>query len=193
MKFDIHHHEGIPGVINVRYSMGKMSFDAAIDFDHELHYYDNIEQQCAVPIELYNFSREWDIRMVYPDFSRQEMYEFVAAGITNTPLEEVIFTATQEWIDSEPEDVYPPEDIPEDAEGDDLPDIYPLTQADEAEDADTRDDSLPPSPEDDFFEYLDRYGNDAFVVAIVEMLRSGELSVTWEQARALWERGGKTS
>ena len=42
-------------------------------------------------------------------------------------------------------------------------------------------------------EFLDRYGSDAFTVAIVEMLRSGELPVTWEQAGMLWERGGKTS
>ena len=48
-------------------------------------------------------------------------------------------------------------------------------------------------PRDDFYEYLDRYGSGAFVVAIIEMLKSGELPVTWEQAGLLWERGGKTS
>ena len=189
------------GIVNVRYKMENMEFDAALDFKHEMHCYElacfRANKACEVPIELYNCSVDWDIYMIYPQMSAEDVQKYVDAGVTGTPLETLLESETQQWIDSDPEEYiqYPPEKDynPDEYEAEDLPDLYPLTEADEAEEADARDDSLPPLPQDDFYEYLDRYGSGAFVVAIVEMLRSGELKVTWEQARALWERGGKTS
>ena len=191
------YNNSITGLVNVRYKMENMEFDAAIDFDYMLHYYDNIERQ-YVPIELYNCSEDWDIYMVYPHYSRQEMHEFVAAGITGTPLETLIESETQQWIDTDPEDIsycppepdYDPEFYEDEIDHDEiLEDIDPTPLPGEPEYEYRKDHD----PRDDFYEYLDRYGSGAFVVAIVEMLRSGELPVTWEQAGLLWERGGKTS
>ena len=205
------------GVVNVRYKMDNMEFDAAIDFEHELHAYELScfkSKVCDVPIELFNCSENWDIWMIYSKFSRQQMHEFVAAGIIGTPLETLIESETQQWIDTDPEDltctlieeegcddqeeeVDPYEDylvsvrraidptpVPGDPEYEHLKAVEEQLQ---------RERDFVPSPQDDFYQYLDRYGSDAFAIAIVEMLKSGELPVTWEQAGLLWERGGKTS
>lgn len=189
------------GIVNVRYKMENMEFDAALDFKHEMHAYElacfRSNRTCEVPIELYNCSKDWDIYMVYPQMSAEDVQKYVDAGVTGTPLETLLESETQQWIDSDPEDsVYIPLENdydPDEYEDEDLPEVYPVSEADEAEEADVMDNSLPPLPQDDFYEYLDRYGSGAFTVAIVEMLKSGELKVTWEQARALWERGGKIS
>ena len=191
------YNNSITGLINVRYKMENMEFDAAIDFDHMLHYYDNIERQ-YVPIELYNCSEDWDIYMVYPHYSRQQMHEFVAAGITGTPLETLIESETQQWIDTDPEsddeidedDWDPYEDammslrrsidIPEDVDPTPVPGEPEYGHLKAVEEQLQRERDFVPSPQDDFYQYLDRYGSDAFTVAIVEMLRSGELPVTWE-------------
>lgn len=73
-----------------------------------------------------------------------------------------------------------PDEVPED--------VDPTPTPDEP----SYDEKLPDTPEGDFLDYLDRYGVTAFAVAIAEMLTSKELKVTWNQARCLWERGGKT-
>lgn len=82
------------GIVNVHYKMENMEFDAAIDFEHTLHCYPD-DMKCSVPIELYNLSEDWDIYMVYPQYSLQQMHEFIAAGIVGTPLEILIESETQ--------------------------------------------------------------------------------------------------
>ena len=184
------------GFYNVHYEMDNMGFDAAIDLQHTLHpYFEDELKNCEVPIELYCFSRDWDIRMIYPEMSKMDILKYIESGVADTPLADLIEKATREWIDSEPYDMVYPEAVEEDEpcyEPDDPDFEYPTEDTDDYISDWERENCGHCAPQDDFFEYLDRYGSSAFVVAIVEMLQSGELPVTREQAEALWERGGKT-
>lgn len=56
-------------IVNVRYQVDGLRFDAAIDCDWEMHAYDeSIISDSLTPIELYCFDNpDWDIRMVYQD------------------------------------------------------------------------------------------------------------------------------
>lgn len=183
------------GFYNIHYEMDNMEFDAAIDLGQNLHSYSKDElKNCEVPIELYCFSRNWDIHMLYPEMSKANVIWYIAVGVDDTPLADFIEMATREWIDSKPHDMAYPKTV----EGEEfIPDSYFEDSCDEpAEDYVSdweRENCGHRDPQYDFCDYLDRYGPTAFAVAIVEMLKSGELPVTWEQAQALWERGGKTS
>ena len=54
-------------IVNIKYRCCGYNFDAAVDCDWEMHWYD--KKRCDVtPIELYNIDEpNWDIRMVYQD------------------------------------------------------------------------------------------------------------------------------
>lgn len=55
-------------VVNCRFICCGLHFDAAVDCDWDLHYYDQSEEERrnVTPIELYCFDKpEWDIRMMY--------------------------------------------------------------------------------------------------------------------------------
>lgn len=90
---------------------------------------------------------------------------------------------------------YNPENLPINMQSSEIADEDTADEDldDEESEDDAEEDHPFIGPQNDFYEYLYRYGSGAFVVAIIEMLKSGELPVTWEQAKALWERGGKTS
>lgn len=53
------------GIVNVRYTVGGLHFDAALDYGRILHSYTYAQRQ-MFPVELYCLDREeWDIRMLY--------------------------------------------------------------------------------------------------------------------------------
>ena len=55
-------------IVNCRFICCGLHFDAAIDCDWELHYYNQTEEEKrgTTPIELYCFDKpEWDICMIY--------------------------------------------------------------------------------------------------------------------------------
>lgn len=58
------------GIINLRYELSGMHFDAAIDYGKVLHSYPFAQEQ-TLPIELYNLDKpEWDIQMLFVDSSK---------------------------------------------------------------------------------------------------------------------------
>ena len=58
-------------IVNVRYTVKKLHFDAAIDCDWVRHNYDDIPNRIRAfltPVEIYCIDRpSWDVRMVYQD------------------------------------------------------------------------------------------------------------------------------
>ena len=95
-------------VVNLRYMVNGLYFDAAVDCDWCLHCYDLKEElykQNKTPIELYCFDKpEWDIRMMYyvepnnPNSNDQQKDTYFG-GIYNTcaNLDEII-KETKAWI-----------------------------------------------------------------------------------------------
>lgn len=52
-------------VVNCRFKVCGLRFDAAIDCDWDMHYYEEVQPD-VTPIELYCFDRpEWGIRMIF--------------------------------------------------------------------------------------------------------------------------------
>ena len=47
-----------------------------------------------------------------------------------------------------------------------------------------------PTAEDNFCEYAERYGLDAFGYAIYNMIKDGDMEVNFDMANDLWEYGG---
>lgn len=55
------------GIVNVRYTVKGVHFDAAIDYGHVLHPYTYGQRQ-MLPVELYCFDHtDWDIEMMFFD------------------------------------------------------------------------------------------------------------------------------
>ena len=94
-------------VVNLRYMVDGLHFDAAIDCDWTLHCYEfeSHDRQNETPIELYCFDKpEWDIRMMFhkePQGRRtndQQKYEHFG-GIYNTCANfDEILEETKAWI-----------------------------------------------------------------------------------------------
>ena len=74
-------------VTNIKYTVNGMLFDAAVDWDWELHLYELEEKkENVLPIELYNCDiPEYDIRMVYQN------------GRSSVDFDNII-KKTKEWI-----------------------------------------------------------------------------------------------
>lgn len=72
----------ITGVVNYRFEINGMHFDAAIDFEYQLHPYTG-EARKMLPVELYNLDLDWDIKMSYFDnsFRKVENQGFLLALI----------------------------------------------------------------------------------------------------------------
>lgn len=121
-----------------------------------------------------------------------EVYQYRGIEITNEAGDLILRVGTDLTDDYYPMACfkYNPENLPINMQSSEIVEDEP---EDEESEDDADEDHPFIGPQNDFYEYLDRYGSNAFAVAIVEMLQAGELSVTWEQAQALWERGGKTS
>lgn len=93
-------------IVNLRYMCEGLHFDAAIDCDWTLHFYENEpdERRDVTPIELYCMDRpDWDIHMMYhrePEVYRtNEQQEEFHGGIFNTAANfEEILEETKKWI-----------------------------------------------------------------------------------------------
>ena len=82
-------------ITNIKYTVDGMLFDAAVDWNWQLHCYSSEEFEIdrhngVLPIELYNCSkREWDIKMIYQE-NRKGGVNF-----------DFILKETQEWIEEQ--------------------------------------------------------------------------------------------
>lgn len=75
-------------ITNIKYTVNGMLFDAAVDWDWNMHYYELFteKKENVLPIELYNCDiPEWDIRMVYQN------------GRSDVDFDNII-KQTKEWI-----------------------------------------------------------------------------------------------
>ena len=110
-------------VINVRYTVNGLHFDAAIDCNWQLHAYGESPEvmKKRIPIELYCFDHtEWDIRMLYQDLPNDQptMREYYMLH-TEVNWEEII-EETKKWIEEELESIEGP-NKPENNEEDIMP------------------------------------------------------------------------
>ena len=93
-------------VVNLRYMVDGLHFDAAIDCDWTLHCYELEDKRNDVtPIELYCFDKpEWDIRMMFhkePQGRRtnDQQRDAYSGGIYNTCANfDEILAETKAWI-----------------------------------------------------------------------------------------------
>jgi len=91
-------------VVNVRYTVAGLHFDAAIDCNWELHCYDESPEEMSkkVPIELYCFDHtEWDIRMMYQDLSNDQPKHGQNYMYHTEVNWEGIIEETKKWIEEE--------------------------------------------------------------------------------------------
>jgi len=93
-------------VVNLRYMVDGLHFDAAIDCDWTLHFYglECQDRQNETPIELFCFDNpEWDIRMIFhkePEhITNDQQRETTFGGIYNTCANfDEILEETKAWI-----------------------------------------------------------------------------------------------
>ena len=90
-------------VVNLRYTVKGLHFDAAIDCNWQLHSYGEspAEKNIRVPIELYCFDHtEWGIRMLYQELNNDQPTRPGEYCILHTEVEwEGIIEETREWIE----------------------------------------------------------------------------------------------
>lgn len=86
-------------VVNLRFMVCGLHFDAAIDCDWTLHCYPEREKD-VTPIELYCFDhKEWDIRMMYHKErnDQQDTYSDGLALHSSVDFQEIL-KETRKWI-----------------------------------------------------------------------------------------------
>ena len=92
-------------VVNVRYTVNGLHFDAAIDCNWQLHCYGESPDvmKKRVPIELYCFDHtEWDIRMLYQDLPNDQPTRAGEYYMLHTEVNwEEIIGETKKWIEEE--------------------------------------------------------------------------------------------
>ena len=106
-------------IVNLRYIVSGLHFDAAIDCDWQLHLYDvdpEIKKK-RVPIELYCFDRtEWDIRVFYQELHNDQIKGKEEGPFllhTEVELGEII-KETEKWIEEMTEEPIKPKNNEED-------------------------------------------------------------------------------
>lgn len=76
-------------IVNIRYKLCGLNFDAAIDYGHILHDYNDDERK-QIPIELYCFDRpEWDVVVT---FQGGQTDNFVEIGFDK------VIQETEAWV-----------------------------------------------------------------------------------------------
>lgn len=89
-------------VVNLRFMVCGLHFDAAIDCDWTLHCYPEREKD-VTPIELYCFDhKEWDIRMMYHK-ERNDQQDTYSDGLvlhSSVDFQEIL-KETRKWIKEE--------------------------------------------------------------------------------------------
>lgn len=96
-------------IVNIRYKVYKYEFDAAVDCNFALHDYEyfSYEKLKNVPIELYNYTEDWDIKVIIAtsnDFNNKKGLDCKEINFPNSsfshtfvPLE-LIIEETKKWI-----------------------------------------------------------------------------------------------
>ena len=88
-------------IVNLRFSVGGLSFDAAIDCDWTLHCYSESPQVLRgniVPVELYCFDYpEWDIKMLFLKGDNDRQSSEYCLLHTSCEFSEIMEGA-KEWI-----------------------------------------------------------------------------------------------
>lgn len=86
-------------VVNIRYKVKGLHFDAAVDCDWQLHAYSE-EEKNVTPIELYCFDHEeWDIRMMYYKERNEQQGEYSEGLLLNSCVDfQAILKETRKWI-----------------------------------------------------------------------------------------------
>ena len=111
-------------IVNVRYTVNGLHFDAAIDCNWQLHAYGESPDvmKKRVPIELYCFDhQDWDIRMLYQDLPNDQPTRAGEYYMLHTEVNwEEIIEETKKWIEEELGSIEGP-NKPENNEEDVLP------------------------------------------------------------------------
>lgn len=86
-------------IVNIRYKVKGLHFDAAIDCDWQLHAYSE-EEKDVTPIELYCFDhKDWDIRMIYHKERNDQQDEHGDGLILHSSVDfGAILKETRKWI-----------------------------------------------------------------------------------------------
>ena len=85
-------------IVNIRYKVKGLRFDAAVDCDWRLHAYS--AEKDVTPIELYCLDRpEWDIRMMYHTERNDQQGVHNEGCILHSSVDfQAILKATRKWI-----------------------------------------------------------------------------------------------
>ena len=84
-------------VVNLRYKVDGLNFDAAIDCDWQMHDY-GLKEQDVTPIEIYCFDKpEWDIRMIYHKEKNNQQSNTFGICTTCANFDEIM-EETKKWI-----------------------------------------------------------------------------------------------
>ena len=86
-------------IVNIRYKVKGLRFDAAVDCDWQLHAYSD-EEKDVTPIELYCFDhKEWDVRMMYHKERNDQQREYSEGLLLNSCVDfQAILKETRKWI-----------------------------------------------------------------------------------------------
>lgn len=86
-------------VVNIRYKVCGLHFDAAIDCDWTLHCYQEREKY-VTPIELYCFDHEeWDVRMMYHKERNDQQNTYSDGLVLHSSVDfQEILKETRKWI-----------------------------------------------------------------------------------------------
>lgn len=86
-------------IVNIRYKVKGLRFDAAVDCDWELHCYNETEKN-VTPIELYCLDRpEWDVRMMYHTERNDQQSVHNEGCILHSSVDfQAILKETRKWI-----------------------------------------------------------------------------------------------
>ena len=85
-------------VVNIRYKVRGLQFDAAIDCDWQLHCYEH-KKAGVTPIELYCFDMpDWDVRMMYHKERNDQQSHYCGMMLSTCANFDDILKETRKWI-----------------------------------------------------------------------------------------------
>lgn len=89
-------------VVNIRYKVNGLRFDAAVDCDWQMHIYGfgKDTPKDETPIELYCFDhKEWDVRMMYHKERNDQQDTYIDGLVLHSLVDfQEILKETRKWI-----------------------------------------------------------------------------------------------
>ncbi|MEE1279012.1 MAG: hypothetical protein UHE86_08165 [Acutalibacteraceae bacterium] len=89
-------------IVNIRYKVNGLRFDAAVDCDWQMHAYGfgKDTPKDETPIELYCFDhKEWDIRMMYHKERNDQQDTYIDGSVLHSLVDfQEILKETRKWI-----------------------------------------------------------------------------------------------